>query len=457
MIAEATSHISQIGIRTQISYTDIAALVESELPQVQSGKGQKQLCDRVLGIKICGTTQWQYSVERSEEVNIGGHHDQVIITLPLNFKGKVGLQGDIARLLNIEEMDFDGALQARIYMGFDLSADWCPIINSHIEYHWTQSPRIEWIAGVDFNLQEKLDSVIAKQLEKLEDTIADSIDCQRFRNDMATHWRSYSIMLDIPSMQEMYLNLVPTSFAFSGMHTNTKKIGMAFLLEATSTLQATPIPEQIRELPSLRKVEYQSGKTVFNLLIRTNYSQLHELAAPAIVGKSFSSESIFGAVSIHVKSLSISGNTNGITIGIGFDADVPGVQGITQGQLYLSAAPVVDTVGRQVRLHNIALSKVVDNKLWSAISTVFERQIIQHISQHAVLDFDQILSELERRLLTQLSDPQRTGGLHISAQELNIELIELHPEQASLAALLRVSTDLDIDIPAALFRPPVSQ
>ena len=50
-------------------------------------------------------------------------------------------------------------------------------------------------------------------------------------------------------------------------------------------------------------------------------------------------------------------------------------------------------------------------------------------------------------LETQLADPTRTAGLIFGTPEVKVILESLVPEQNNLAAVVRVETQLDIEVP----------
>lgn len=455
-IARSESRVSNIGLRFRIRYQDLAEVVAREVPRVQTGDGQKRMCKRVIGVKVCGTANWQYTAMRTDEITVAGSNDKVILVLPLQFEGTAGIQGDVAKVLGLRKIDFSGALEATIGLSFDLDSDWCPVINTDIDYRWTKAPKAKWAGSFDIDLQRKLDETLAKQLETVDKRIKESIDCGLFRDQLAAQWKQHSFPLELPTesvpdtvvMSPVYLNLQPKSFAFSGMRTEKDSLGATFLLSVKTSVDPNPTPDSLMPLPRVERTDYKVGSTQFELPIRIAYQQLVDLIKPELLGRTFTSSSSAGDVLVLVKSVELFGSEAGLTIGLGFDADLPASRKNTSGIVYLTTLPVVDPVNRTLTLTDTSVSKIIDNTLWNILATVFEGRIAQTIEQRTVIELGKRLEELEETLIEQISNPERTSGLRVSAEQLDVNLLALVPESASLAILLRVNAAFDIDVPA---------
>ncbi len=445
--SELQAQPSTINIRTRIRLSDIQSMIETELPASQDGNGEQRQCKRVLGIKLCGTAQWLYNVKRGTITTSAADDDRLELQIPLSFSGNAGIQGDVAKALRLGKLDFDGALLGNVKIGFDLDEQWCPLIRTQVEYQWQKKPEVKWVAGLDMDLSDQLDKAIKKQLDGLDNKLKEAIDCEEFKTNIAEHWRKYTFPISVTEADKMHLNLQPVSFAFSGMHTNEEFAGVSFTLVANTLLESTPVEQTQEALPPLKRTEYKPGQSVFEFLIRSNYDQLAELAKPVVANKTFSNDTAAGPVSVTVNDLDLSGNNEGITLKLGFDAKLPGKRRLSKGEVYLTASPEVDLLSQEISLTNIRLSKVLDSTMWNAVASLFEGKIIKAIEEQTLWDVHQQIEELEAELLTQLNDPTKTQGLEISAQTLEIALKQLLPEQNALAALLSVETDMDIVIP----------
>jgi len=438
---------SRFSTRAKISYVDLAALAESEVPKEHKGDGKKKVCKKAIGLKLCGNARWQYTVQRQGDVKISGKEDFVVVSVPMRFFGDAGIRGDVAKLLKLDALDFSGAMDVQLSLKLDIAENWCPVINTDVQYAWTETPRLEWTGGIDMNLKSQIDKAIKKQMDGIQDRVANAIDCDEFRNSIKEQWRTHNIALDLPQAETMYLNVVPKGFSFSGVRTEEEKLGLAFALDAETTVQSTAIESEDPPLPAVQRAEYQPGTTHFNVLIRADYAQIQTLATEQIVGKTFSESSAAGDVAVTINTVDISGNPDGLTINLGFSANLPTSKHPTPGNVYLTAKPVVDAFTQTVRLEDIALSNVLDSTLWNTLAAVFNKKIIKEIEDKAVVKIGPRMQELASLLETQLSDPERTGGLLLTASSVNVYLDSLVPEADSLAAIVSVESQLDIDVP----------
>lgn len=470
---------SNIGLRLRVSYQDLEAVLASEVPEVQEGTGRKRVCKRVIGIKICGTANWVYTATRTDEISVTGEFDQVRFLVPIRFDGTAGVDGDAAKRLGLNDVDFQGAVAADIGMTLDLDDQWCPVITTDIKYRWTESPKVRWAGGIDIGIQSRLDETIDDQLKDIDERIKESIDCEVFRQQLGEQWRPRSFPIELPSSEAeesaaeeyvqadldtevkdpvasrskagfLYLNLRPQSMQFSGVKTETDRLGVSFVLVSETTVDAEPVADKPIELPVLQRTDYAVGQTSFELPISLPYEVLERFAREEVVGRTFTNNESAADLAVTVTDVEFYASDRGLTIGLTFDADLPATIRNTIGRLYLTTVPVLDTFNRTLTLSETSLSPVLDSALWQVLTTIFENQIIRAIEEKTVLELGEHLDDLERKVAAQLSSPARTGGLLVSAEQPRIHLTDIVPQTDALVLRVEFSTELDIDVPADL-------
>lgn len=449
------------ALRARVRYEDIEALAAEQIPASYPVTGSKRVCKRVVGIKVCGTANWNLTVNRPGRLQVSGNDGIIYISTPVGFGGVVGVQGRVAKALGFSSMKVSGNTRTLIALSVRMGENWCPVINTDVSYEWLEKPTLVYSGALDFSLESIMNDALDKQLATLESRLNKAIDCDAFNRQLSSYWRSYTIPIDIPSAeldtatQQLHLNIVPTDFAFSGLRTENDKLGVSFALSATTVVESTPQAVTELTLPPLRQVTFADSRTDFDLILRASYTQLETLINPRIVNKVFSTQSAAGLVSVTITSFKLSGNAQDVTVALEFSAQLPGSRKETNGIVYLQASPVVDTDNEKLELDNIRLSRVLDSTLWDVISRVFEGQIIAQLERHSVLDLATRLRKLENSLTSQLQDPDRTAGLQVKATGLSINIMEIVAEATSLAARARVATELDIDIPLMVIQKPL--
>jgi hypothetical protein len=448
----------RFSLRSRIAYSDIQTLIEREIPPTHTVEDSRRLCKRIIGIKACGTANWNLNLNRQADLKVSGDKQHIVVQAPIAFDGIVGMDGKVAKTLGLTSLDVKGAVVADIKLGLQVKENWCPRVSVSITYDWTEKPTVVWRNTLDFSVEEIINDTLDKQLEKLEPRINASIDCEQFRKQLEQQWKSYSFAIDLPTdegsdaVDKMHLNFTPTGFAFSGIHTENDRLGMGFALDGMTVLEDNPVSISAFPLPALKHIEYQQSKTDFDILLRATYTQLEKILQPQLLGKTYTSDTIAGEASVTVKRVALSSNSTGVTVSLDFVANLPGNSGDTNGIVFLLANPEINTEKEQLSLSNIRLSKVIDSALWDLLSTVFESQIITAIERNAIINYAPRLRELEQDIIGQLQDTSRTGGLVVTTKQLSISLLDIIPEASSLAALARVSADVDIDIPVSLIQ-----
>ncbi|MFK7997613.1 MAG: DUF4403 family protein [Granulosicoccus sp.] len=449
------------ALRARVRFEDIEALAAQQIPARYPVTGSKRVCKRIIGIKACGTANWNLTVNRAGKLQIKGDEGIVYISTPIGFDGVLGIQGSVAKALGLNALDVSGRTRTLIALSLNMGADWCPEVRADVSYEWTKKPTLVYSGALDFSLESVVNDALDKQLATLESRLNESIDCDAFNEQLSRYWRSYTFPLEIPASaqngdaEQLHLNIVPTDFAFSGLRTEDEKLGVSFSLSATTVVESNPEPESELTLPPLKQVTFADSRTDFDLVLRARYSQLETLIRPRLIDKTFSTESAAGPVSVTVTSFKLSGNAQDVTVSIGFSAKLPGSRNDTKGLVYLQASPVVDTENEKLILDNIRLSRVLDSTLWNLISRVFEGQIIAQLERNSELDLAPRLRNLEQSLTAQLQDPERTAGLQVRATGLSIQIMEIVAEENTLAARARVATELDIDIPLSVIQKPL--
>lgn len=457
-VARLEPRPGRLGIRARVAYEDIEAIAAEVLPETRRERGERRLCKRVLGLRLCGDARWDVVLRRTGALAVAAAGESAVaLTLPLALDGEVGIDGRVAGALGLHSLDVRGAARATAQVSLDLDERWCPRLDVTLDHVWTERPELGWAAGIDIDLGDRLDRLIEAELRRLPARLDAAIDCERFRERLGAYWRGYRIPLSLPDAPEATLDLTPIAFGFSGIRTEPTALGIGLVLEATSVVHegAEDAFGARPPLPPLERIDYGTGRTSFELLVRVGYERLEALVAPALLGRTFRSETPAGGVVVEVTSLAFSGSTHGVTLTLGFTANLPATRRPTRGVLHLQARPVVDPVAERVSLADIRLSRVVDHALWRLVGDVFENRIVDVVERRAVLDLAPRTRELESLVVRALSDPERAGGLDVDVRDVDVRLLSLVTERLGLAAVARVDAGLDVDVPLAVLERPV--
>ncbi len=467
------SQSGRFSLRAYIAYDDIASLIDTAMPAAHPVSGTKQLCKRILGFKACGTGLWDLDITRTGPLEVGGSKNSLLITSPLSFKGDVGVEGKVAKALGLSTLDTSGDVDVEVSIALNLNESWCPDISTSVSYAWTNKPTLVWKGNFDFSLESIVNDALDKQLAGLDERIRESIDCADIRKQITPHWRNYTLPIELPSEQastgdsnletdaltadNLHLNIEPSDFSFSGIRTDEKNLGFGFAIDASMALDTEPLTATQHTLPTLKPIEFGDNMSHFDILLRANYTQLQQVVEPKLVGKTYTSETIAGKVSVTIQSVALNSNPDGLTVSLGFTAKLPGKRNDTNGTLHLMAMPTVDVENQKLILKNIRMTKILDSTLWNVLSSVFEGQIIEAIERNAEIDYSERLAAFATKVKTQLEDPSRMNGAIFTVKQFNVELLDIIPESTSLAAQARVIADLELDLPLSLLKNSIKQ
>lgn len=456
-----TARTGRLGLRSRIAYSDIQSLIEISLPDTYPVQDSQRVCKKIFGLKACGTARWDLNVERRGEIDVTGKDQHIQVKAPIAFSGVVGIDGGVAKALGLSDIDVSGAVLANIKLGLDIESNWCPVISVSVDYNWTETPTAVWRGSVDLSMESVVNDALDKQLSTLQPRINELIDCEAFREQLQAQWRSYSFAFDLPvdelqnDTSKMHLNFTPSAFSFSGLHTEDTRIGLGFAIDGITLFEPQALAPKTIPLPALEKIAYQNSRSEFDILFRATYDQLEQIILPSVQGKTYTADSPAGAASVTVSSIALSGSTQGVTVSVDFIANLPGSRKHTSGTLFLSARPVVNTALEQISISDLQITKVIDSKLWDLIGRIFETQIISAIEKNALINYSEKRQELEEKLTLQLQDENRTAGLMVNPTNLSISVLDIFPEKDALAAMARVSAELDIDVPLNLIKTPI--
>ena len=501
---------SQLGVRLRVDYDDLVQVIETSLPASQTDTGKKKICKKVIGFKACSTVVWDYTLNRTGNVSVTPdalETERVRIAFPFEFAGTAGLRGELAKVLGLNSVDFDGALDIAISTALDIAGDWCPQVTATVDYTWSRSPRVEWAGGLDFNVKKLVDDQLQKKLNDIDDMLASAIDCQRIQEEILAEWQPRSLPLDLGldsivtsssgsstdahtetntntneaqalTLQPLYLNLTPQGAAFSGIKTEAEALGFTLQLDSLISVDAVAVQQPSQPnpqpasaetgglsetgglptaLPQLQRINYEPGDTRFSLLVRAPYETLGQLSTAALSEKDFRSDSAAGEIVVRVTKVKFSPAGSRLGVALTFSADLPASRSAVDGEVYMTALPKIDGSGTRLSFENFQMTKQIDSVLWNSLATLFEGRILQSLEEQAQFDLTDRFSELEVDLLTQLSDPERTRGARVTAKDLSVRLQDLFTESEALALILQASTKLDVVLPFAVFEQQAGQ
>ena len=334
----------------------------------------------------------------------------------------------------------------------DIKENWCPVVDGAVSYKWLSDPRITLIGNLRINLRKSVDRALQRKLQSLKSKLTDVVDCDSFRQSLQEQWRIHTLPVDINLAQderESQLTITPLSASVSDIHIQRDHVGLSFDLGATVELLQTDFASsanqpEVLPLPNLQPHTMTPGTVDFSLLMHIPYSQLEDRIAEKIVGKTYASGK---SNALTVTSINLYPAEHLLIIDVGFEANVLGPMIKTTGNVYISTRPVANPENRQLIFEDLQLTRTIDSRLLSAVTTILRQQLLTALQKVSVLDLSSSLSKLETSIEKSLSNPDKTGGVRIDAESPTVRLMTLNPQENGIAAMVHLSTRLNATIP----------
>jgi len=434
---------SNIGLQASLPFQTLINAAESVTAESQSGKGERQTCKKIIGVKACATLQWQYQIRRDGNVQVSAVKDRLQLILPIKFNGKVSVDGKGAKLLGLRNKKINAKLRLIADLDVTIAADWCPAIDSRVSYQWISDPKIKIVGNIRINLKKSADKALKRKLSELQTELTRLVDCKQLRQQIREQWHVHTLKVAISENNDNWLHIRPLSAAASDVKVETDHIHWSFDLGTIVELLPEQVPSTDKlSLPDLQPYTQTPGTVEFSLLIELPYQQLTDTISGEVVGKTFGEKN-----TISVTSLDVYPSGELLTIDIGFSARAAGKLFSSNGNVYISAKPIADPLNNTLQLAELQLTRSLDSHLMSALSTLFRNQLLAALEKESVIDLSRSLNKVESSITETLADPTKTAGIEVTAETPDVRLMALNPQSDGLAAIVHLSTRLSARIP----------
>lgn len=169
-----------IGLRLELPTDQLSGWLDAAMAEPLTGTGQKRVCQRVLGIKLCGNASWQYDVTRigpSKLLAPSSDNSNVRMDVPLDVAALVGVSGDAARFLGLSSVPVQAKLNLAIAADVSAGTDGCPQVALSITPNWISDPTAVLFGKVTFSLSSVIEDVLARQIQPLQDRLNQTANC----------------------------------------------------------------------------------------------------------------------------------------------------------------------------------------------------------------------------------------------------------------------------------------
>lgn len=214
-----------------------------------------------------------------------------------------------------------------------------------------------------------------------------AIPCELVRAELLRVWRSYAFPIEMEGLPTLYANVEPTDLSVAGLDIRDEGVRILAGMEAKVVVSDVKGPEgALPSTPANTALQNREGQINLAVPLALTYGTIREEALAALGSEPQVIATPAGEVSVIVKDLEVYPSGERIALGVSFSADLPGNPFDTQGVLWLSARPIVDAEGRQVRLEEIAMTRQLESPLWGALTAAFEEEIEAELARAVTYD-----------------------------------------------------------------------
>lgn len=455
---------------------DAANKAVDKFAQPASGRANID-CKRIefLGRTLfsgCIDADWSLNASRNGSIEVAKAGDGIAVSIPVQFSGRAGLNGDIADALSLDGKNFSGSFVAGISGKVVLDERFCPkIISPSASFSWISPASFQLIgrscAGVGRGLEVcvgpwdlPIGSLFTPTIRsKIDEQIADinsKIPCDPVRTQLAKVWHKQSFPIAAAKLPPLFVNVTPRALSSPGIIAEGNGIRLVARLDADVGVSTQKGESgSAGEIPPNQPIADPAGKLSIALPMAADYPTLNklineqlkvQLAKTPIV-----TDTPAGKVKVDVSGIEIYPSGDRLAIGAKFKADVPGRIFNANGTVWLTTIPVPAADGRSLTFSEIKLTRVIDNELWSLLTAALNTQLVKALNENSKLDFGKDIDNAVASAKTILADPKQTSGVVVNVKKVDAKLGRVVSAEQSLVVEGLLDVEADAEMPSIPF------
>lgn len=423
------------------------AVLTKGLSSVAAGLGGQKKdtarigCKKILGSEQCLDFDYTINYGSNGAVSSQQVGDKVGVSIPAQFSGQGGFNGDLADLLDLDNKSFAGAFVVTASSSATLNEKFCPVLApGPATFRWTTPAYVELIGDSEiigpYNwevspiVQPLLSAALNSELGKA----ANAIPCAPVQKELQKAWRHYAIPVTIAGQPPLFVNINPTAIGTSPLIAGADGLRLLVMLKAEAEISGKSGSTDAKPvLPTNQALTAQPGVFGLSLPIRLPYETLQSEITKAVKDKPFETKTEYGDVTIKIGHVELYPSGDRLTVGLSFAADVPHRIFDTKGTIWLSARPAVDPTGKILSLSDVTVSRQLDNPIWAGVTVLFKDTISKQIEQSARYDLTKDMGNAMDSVQKAVADPSKTGGMRFKIENLSAALVGVVPEKSDLA------------------------
>ena len=456
-VPEAPSNLQvQLTIPTALA----AARLEAAIPASHTFSGRERICvnlkktlgsgeigkfigfvlNKVIEEEICQDAQYALTLSRGAAA-VRPLGDRIEVLLPVTAEGRAGLTGEVAEALDLDGKNVRGALNIVATASVEIDENWCPMIATTVDFTWTERAKVEVIGDWWVNVASKVEPELRKLIDKGLEQLESSLTCAVVREAVEPIWTTRNFRLTFPGGKAgapdvAHLHLRPVSLGLSGIHYGHDAIALWVRAGLVTEVRSGPPPaaESAGALPKLARLPAGPGRLELRLPVRADYATLVAELGRRFAGSVHEAATPAGQVRVTLHELTLYPAGDRLAVGLRFTAETPGQLLDMNGWIYLTGRPEIvgDTT---LRVSDLTFARQLDNRTWSALSAVFEQEIVAGLGEAATIDLAPQVSLLDEEIDAVLDKLADDSGIRVTLEDRDVRLAALVLTDTTLEAV----------------------
>ena len=266
---------SRVSATVEFGLPAIASAIERDIPRRLATIDERIGCvnRRVLVFRIRANCDVDGFVDRGA-LSLYGRGDRIVGSVPIF--GSIEGQG-ANRFTSRIHGDAEGRAMVEVESRPRLSKDWSIDLNFSDSYHWSEPPILH-VLGRDIALTKYAEPSIRKQLGRIRQHAQEATRRLDLHDKAAKAWEQAFQPIQISQDPPVWLQIIPASAAFAGIHANAKDLSGSLELTGTAQTLVGQAPSAVTPtpLPPLGNDISQPGTFDILLPVRVNYDALRD-------------------------------------------------------------------------------------------------------------------------------------------------------------------------------------
>ena len=371
---------------------------------------------RILRREVDIDCEYSGFVERTGPISLRAERGRLSAAVPLY--GMIAGRG-IGRFARLLHGTADGQLTAYATAQPRLRPDWTVALDMNEGFRWEQPPILR-ILGFAVNLTRFVEPRVREQMQRVQADAAANLRSLDLRGKAETAWRHAFQAVKIIDEPEVWLQMVPQTVAFAGMHAhgNVLEGSLEITGTATTTIGAEPAAIVPTPLPALGTDVTAPGRFEIVLPINIDYD--------AVRAKIQEVATTMNDIGPALREIKVRPSAGKVVIGLRLaGADTTDKDG---EWLYLTATPRLDAEKQTIAFPEIAVSTSQQTDATPAAALLKDDRFLQSLRQQLQIryqaELDKIVASANARLTGSLGDGFRSEAHLTSSGVGNMQLLD---------------------------------